>query len=469
MIRHRLVAALLPLALGLSASLASAADLAAMIKARQKFFGIENVDANTGSVKKDKVIASWATNTTYVTSILGRVVLLDSYITRPELPTTPIDRRYSPLLPQDLIDVQPEAIFLGHGHGDHADNAAYIAKWTNATIYSSPETCDVMQQDVARMAADPNPQNGGVPYLPNANPVNCVGVVPRGSRPGQFNEGPNAGLNKSSATKLTTPLDPLVCVLAFKFIHSGTAPVDPSFPHTTLFDLGDPRYPGRDIQTPPPAITYPAMYPTLTPFTPPATGAVTGQLNTTTTGFGGAAGSIEIFYQFVLRGGYNFSLVWLNSAGPAKEGIGADPGLVTLAQYNDPAFPQASKDLARAIGNSLYPLMDTLPRTDVLLGSIVSLGAVNNQERDIILVQQHLRPKVYIPGHLTDVAQKGSGIYHMMSWRQTALNMGWPQSEWPDFRLLVDPVDFLAPQVWSPGDPRWFDATKGARVAQLCQ
>ena len=112
--------------------------------------------------------------------------------------------------------------------------------------------------------------------------------------------------------------------------------------------------------------------------------------------------------------------------------------------------------------------MDTLPRTDVLLGSIVSLGAANNQERDIILVQQHLQPKVYIPGHLTDVAQKGSGIYHMQSWRQTALNMGYPQSEWPDFRLLTDPVDFLVPQVWSPGDPRWFHAAKGARVAQLC-
>ena len=125
MILNRLVAAVLPLALGLSASLAYAVDQATMIKARQKFFGIENVDVNTGAIKKDKVIASWGTNTTYVTSILGRVVLLDSYITRPELPTTPIDRRYSPLLPQDLIDVLPEAIFLGHGHGDHADNAAY--------------------------------------------------------------------------------------------------------------------------------------------------------------------------------------------------------------------------------------------------------------------------------------------------------------------------------------------------------
>src|SRR5690349_4086686 len=103
----RVAATLLPIALMLGASAATAAD-PAMIKARQKFFGIENVDANTGAVKKDKVIASWGTNTTYVTSLLGRVVLFDSYITRPELPTSPIDQRYSPLLPQDLIDVQPE-------------------------------------------------------------------------------------------------------------------------------------------------------------------------------------------------------------------------------------------------------------------------------------------------------------------------------------------------------------------------
>jgi hypothetical protein len=442
----------------------------ALLKARQKFFGIENVDVNTGAVKKDKVIASWATNTTYVTSILGRVVLLDSYISRPELPTTPIDRRYAPVLPQDLIDVRPEAIFLGHGHGDHADNAAYIAKWTNAVIYATPETCDVMQADVARMAADPNPQNLGAPYLPNSNPVNCVGVVPRGSRPGQYDEGPNAGTGKSSATKLSTPLDSLVCVLAFKFVHSGTAPVDPSFTHTTLSDLADPRYAGRVITTPTPPVTYPAMYPTLTAFTPPTNVAnrVAGQLNTTTTGFGGTAGPYEVFYEFVLRSGYNFSLVWLNSAGPAKEGIGVDPGLVTLAQYNNPATPQATKDLAAAIGAGLYSLMDTLPNTDVLLGSIVSLGAAANQQRDIILVQQHLKPKFYIPGHLTDVAQKGSGIYHMMSWRETALNMGFPQSDWPEFRLLMDPIDFFVPQVWSPGDPRWSNPAKAARFAQFC-
>ena len=289
--RGRVVLAGLSMAMFFWTSIALAAADPALLKARQKFFGIDNVDVNTGAVKKDKVIASWATNTTYVTSILGHVILLDSYLSRPELPTTPIDKRYDPILPQDLIDVHPEAIFLGHGHGDHADNAAYVAKWANVPIYSTPETCDVMQADVTRMAADPNPQNGGAPYVPNADPVNCIGVVPRGSRPGQYDEGPNAGTGKSSATRLSTPLDSQVCVLAFKFIHSGTAPVDPSFTHTTLSDLADPRYAGRTITTPTPAITSPAMYPTGTPFTPPTdpTLRVAGQLNTTTTGFGGTA------------------------------------------------------------------------------------------------------------------------------------------------------------------------------------
>ena len=453
-------------ALCLCSSIATAAADPALLKARQKFFGVENVDVNTGAVKKDKVIFSWATNTTYVSSVLGRIVLLDSFVQRPELPTAPIDRRMSPVLPQDFIDVKPEAIFLGHGHGDHADNAAYIAKWTGAVIYASPETCDVMQLDVARMAADPNVVNGGVAVIPNATPVNCIGVVPRGSFPGEY----DPTTNKSKFERVITPLEPIACVIAFKHVHSGTAPVDTSFPHTTLSDLADPRYAGRTITTPTPAVTYPAMFPTGTSFTPPAvlSSAVPGQINTTTTGFGGTAGSIEIYYQVILRGGYNFSFAWLNSAGPAKEGIGADPGLVTLAQYTNPATPVATLDLARNIGAGLYSLMDTLPSPDLLLGSIVSLGAANNQERDIIQVIQHLQPKVYIPGHLTTVAQPGSGIYHKIAWRETALNMGFPQSKWPEFRLLVDPNDFFVPQVFSPGDPRWQDATKSVRAAGAC-
>src|SRR4249920_870432 len=102
--RRSWIFASLSMALGVCTSNALAAADPAMLKARQKFFGIDNVDVNTGAVKKDKVIASWATNTTYVVSIMGRVVLLDSYITTPQLPGSPIDRRYAPVLPQDFID-----------------------------------------------------------------------------------------------------------------------------------------------------------------------------------------------------------------------------------------------------------------------------------------------------------------------------------------------------------------------------
>src|SRR2546425_12273317 len=156
----------------------------ALVAARQKFFGIENVDER-GRVDKGKVIFSWATNTTYAVSVQGRIILLDSYINRPELPTTPLDTRRTPILPQDFVALRPEAIFLGHGHGDHADNAAYVAKWTNATIYASSETCDVMQLDVTRMWNDPNLVNGGGKIIPNGDPVKCVAGVPPAPPPGE--------------------------------------------------------------------------------------------------------------------------------------------------------------------------------------------------------------------------------------------------------------------------------------------
>jgi hypothetical protein len=114
--------------------------------------------------------------------------------------------------------------------------------------------------------------------------------------------------------------------------------------------------------------------------------------------------------------------------------------------------------------------MDNLPQTDVLMGSIVSLGAGNNQQRDIIQYIQHLRPSVYYPGHLTDVAQPGSALYHKINWRETAQNMGFPQSEWPEFRLLVDPNDFLVPQVFTPADRRWAKSREEERrIASRCR
>ena len=85
----------------------------------------------------------------------------------------------------------------------------------------------------------------------------------------------------------------------------------------------------------------------------------------------------------------------------------------------------------------------------------MSLGAANNQQRDIIKVIQHLKPKVYYPGHTTDVAQAGSALYHKINFLETANNMGIAQTDMPEVRLQVDPNDFLVPQVYDPSDKRW--------------
>src|SRR5262249_41731710 len=90
------------------------------VVARQKIFGIENVDARTGRVREDKVIFSWITNASFAASVKGRIVLLDTFVTRLE-----VTQGRTPFVIQDLVDLRPEALFIGHGHFDHADNAAY--------------------------------------------------------------------------------------------------------------------------------------------------------------------------------------------------------------------------------------------------------------------------------------------------------------------------------------------------------
>ena len=47
--------------------------------------------------------------------------------------------------------------------------------------------------------------------------------------------------------------------------------------------------------------------------------------------------------------------------------------------------------------------------------------------------------------------------------------MGFPQTEWPEFRLLLDPNDFLAPQVFDPKNERWEERGKSSRVPDACR
>jgi L-ascorbate metabolism protein UlaG (beta-lactamase superfamily) len=403
----------------------AAADAATpLVTARQKIFGIENVDANTGAVKKDRVIFSWLTNTSYAVSVLGRVIMLDSYVTRLEL--TP---GRTPFVIQDLVDLKPEAILLGHGHFDHADNGAYIAKMTGATIYASPETCDAMQADIARMFADPNAINGGAKIIPDGNPVPCMPIVSRGSTPG------------TEITRLNF-LEPLVCLIGFKHMHSNAVSPDPAYPPFVFNVTQD----SRDAQ----------MYPRGTTLTPPTNPAsrVPGQINTATSGSGGPGGPIAMFYEFVLRTPNNFTFAWHNSTGALKEGLAPDGAW------------------GPAIGQSVFNLFAAIPYVDLELGSASSANTANNGHRDIVMYQQYLQPKVFIPGHMTTgtngVGESSTQELYFM-YRNAQQNIATVQTVYmPEVRWLVDPTDYIRPMTFIPGDPRWSNPAKAARVSQYC-
>ncbi|MEO7338892.1 MAG: hypothetical protein ABIV63_20150 [Caldimonas sp.] len=240
---------------------AEPAARAAMIKARQHFFGAENVDEKSGNVREDKVIFSWFGVASFAVAARGRVFFLDSYIYR--LADKPA---YVPATLQDLIDVKPEAIFIGHGHGDHADNAAYISKLTGATIYGAAEHCAAMQGDAGRLFG------GGAT-------VNCVTITATGSAPG-------------AEVKQLSALKPDLCITAFKHVHSALVPIDPQFPQNPVSPVRDPRVNSLFPLNPAPA------------------------LDTRTVA--GVGGPISIMYQFTVASS-DFTFTWHDTAGPLKE------------------------------------------------------------------------------------------------------------------------------------------------------
>jgi len=358
-----------------------------MIKARQLFFGIENVDAKSGKVDDKKVIFSWITNASYAVSVKGRLVLLDSYVHRAE--TIP---GRTPFVVEDLMRLAPEAIFVGHGHADHADNAAWLAGNLGIPIYASEETCGAMQVDARALFAA-----GRIPV----STVDCRTVTTAGSTPG--------------AEIVNIPqLDGVACITAFRHLHSTTVPQDDDFPITPVLNIADPRDP--------------QMYPLGTPHSFPTSG--------------GVGGPISIFFQFVLKGGdNNFSFAWHNTTGAIKEGCGLD------------------KCWGPDVGAHLVAIMESLPPTDVELGSMVSLGFGTNGMRDPILYQLALHPKIYIPIHQTNAALPTSSLEFKISYLKQLDNMAVPADERPEPRWMVDPNDYIKPLVYTPKDARWAKPT----------
>jgi L-ascorbate metabolism protein UlaG (beta-lactamase superfamily) len=394
-----LVAALAAL-LGAPQLKAEPAAGADRVRARQLFFGAENVNARTGEVDPQKVIFSWITNSSLAVSVKGKVVLLDSYVHRAE--TAP---GRTPFVVDDLVSLRPEAIFLGHGHFDHADNAAFIAGKLDIPIYASQETCAAMQADAMSLFLA-----GEI----SLSAVKCVDVTSTGSTPG-------------AQIVVLPQLEPVACITAFRHLHSTRLPADTELPLIPVDNIADPR----DA----------TLYPQGVARSFPSTGGR------------GPGGPIAIFFHFALRGDNRFAFAWHNTSGALKEGCGND--------FVDGVA--GTKCWGPEVGQHLADLMRALPPTDLVFGSMVSVGFATNGMRDPILYQLALRPKIYIPVHQTNAALPTSSLQfkesYLKQWKalmgKAVMGVTVTPDLQPEARWMVDPNDYLRPMVYDPKDPRW--------------
>lgn len=240
------------MALVLPAAAAAAPLPAETVAARKHFFGAQNVDAS-GNVPRDKVIMSWFSVSSYAAAMDGHVVLLDTYIHKGE------DRPgYVPTTTAEVTALKPEAIFIGHGHFDHAATAGSIAARTGAPIIGTPEHCDGIRAQAGAGSA-----------------VKCVAAVDRGSAPG-------------AQVRTLDPFGGRLRVTVLKHVHSAAEPPD-----------------GENHES---SITAPSA-PDEILLHPPGPSLV-GGLSAS-----GEEGS-SLLYQFRVG---SFSLVWHDSSGPLRE------------------------------------------------------------------------------------------------------------------------------------------------------
>lgn len=353
------------------------------IAARTRFFGYDAVDQKNGRVDKDKVVVSWFSVASFAMAARGHVVLLDSYIYR--LADNP---GYVPAVLQDLVDLKPEAIFIGHGHGDHSDNAAYIAAKTGASIFGAAEHCAAFAGDLQRMIT--------AGTLPAGSSISCTPLTTTGSVPG-------------TEVRTINALYPDVCITSFKHLHSGAAPVDPNYPVNLINPVRDPRVADLFPTQPPPSV------------------------NTRTQA--GAGGSVSMLYQFTVG---EFSLLWHDTAGPIK-----------------------------AFQPHLVQMLADLPKVDVELGSVVSLGETATGVYDIGVYIQQVKPKLFYANH-TDNFNIGASLYYQRALLRQFDIFNIPATERPVIPGFHDPYDYLRPGLatfeWK--SKRWDAVPAGKRAAR---
>lgn len=247
---------------------AGPASVTATIKARQHLFGFENVDAGTGAVRADRVIISWLTTTTFAVAANGKVFLLDAYLNE-DIKVTNGGRKRTPTGLSELVDLNPEWIFIGHGHSDHTNYIANIAYRTGATIFGAAEHCTAMQKDAVAQ------------FGPGSS-VRCTPIMA-------------AGAPIASAVMNLPNLKPALCLNVMRHLHGAATPPDPSIPNNGI-DFTDGEDPREGVLWGAGAEEFPAVK-----------------------SVGSPGGDLTILYQFTVPGPRAFSFSVFDSVGPYKE------------------------------------------------------------------------------------------------------------------------------------------------------
>ncbi|WP_369640515.1 MBL fold metallo-hydrolase, partial [Nocardia sp. JMUB6875] len=112
------------------------------IAARQRFFGEAAVDPGTGAVREDQVLVSWFGCASFAVAMGGVVFLLDAWVPRG------VTSGYVPTSPEEVAALKPVAIFIGHGHFDHAADAGAIARASGAVVHGTAEHCATARKQV---------------------------------------------------------------------------------------------------------------------------------------------------------------------------------------------------------------------------------------------------------------------------------------------------------------------------------
>lgn len=79
----------------------------------------------------------WYGVSSYIASIGGHLVLLDAW------ESVGLQEGVVPVRREDLAALKPEAIFIGHGHFDHAADTGFIAGRTGAAVVAGQTVCDL--------------------------------------------------------------------------------------------------------------------------------------------------------------------------------------------------------------------------------------------------------------------------------------------------------------------------------------